>query len=116
MNVSVFCLSVCLSVFGWGVCVRGMGMMSPRSGREGDDGRGVVVEDGGAERDRGVRGGGLSDGYLPYRLAYLYDVASLGEIEVITLVHTVDLEYPDLHPSHIIHTERLAVAVCHTQL
>lgn len=79
-----------------------------------------MVEDGGrwwsGERDRGVRGGGLSDGNLPYRLAYLYDVASLGEIEVITLVHAVYLEHPDLHPCHIIHTERLAVAVCHTQL
>lgn len=81
-----------------------------------DEGPGVMMEDGGAERDRGVRGGGLSDGNLPYRLAYLYDVASLGEIKVITLVHAVDLEHPYLHPSHIIHTERLAVAVCHTQL
>ena len=90
-------------MFGWGVCVRGMGMMSPRRERDaaggGDDGRWWS-----GERDRGVRGGGLSDGNLPYRLAYLYYVASLREIEVITLVHTVYLEYPDLHPSHIIHT------------
>ena len=37
---------MCLSVFGWGVCVRGMGMMSPRSGRE-MTARGVMMEDGG---------------------------------------------------------------------
>lgn len=53
MIVSVF-LSVCLSVFGWGGGVCGMGMMSPRSGREGDDGRGVMMEDGGVERETGV--------------------------------------------------------------
>ena len=116
MIVSVFFIRVSFSVR-LGVCARGMGMMSPRRGR-GMRAAGVMVEDGGAERerDRGVRGGGLSDGNLPYRLAYLYDVASLGEIEVITLVHAVYLEHPDLHPCHIIHTERLAVAVCHTQL
>ena len=78
------------------------------------------MEDGGrwwsGERQGCEGRGGLSDGNLPYRLAYLYDVASLREIKVITLVHAVYLEYPDLHPSHIIHTERLAVAVCHTQL
>ena len=114
MIVSVCIIRVSFSVR-LGVCVRGMGddVSTPR---EGDEGAGVMMEDGGAERDRGVGGGGLSDGNLPYRLAYLYDVASLGEIEVITLVHAVYLEHPDLHPSHIIHTERLAVAVCHTQL
>ena len=103
MIVSVFFIRVSFSVRLGRVCARYGDDVSTL--RERDDGAGG--DDGrwwSGERDRGVRGGGLSDGNLPYRLAYLYDVASLREIEVITLVHTVYLEYPDLHPSHIIHT------------
>lgn len=50
MIVSVF-LSVCLSVFGWGVCARyGDDVSTQREMRGGA----VVVEDGGAERETGV--------------------------------------------------------------
>lgn len=53
MIVSVCIIRVSFSVR-LGVCARGMGMISPRSGREGDEGAGVMVEDGGAERETGV--------------------------------------------------------------
>ena len=56
MIVSVF-LSVCLSVFGWGGCARYGDDVSTL--RERDEGPGVMMEDGGAERDRGVRGEGI---------------------------------------------------------
>lgn len=46
---------MCLSEFGWGVCARYGDDVSTL--RERDEGPGVMMEDGGAERDRGVRGG-----------------------------------------------------------
>ena len=51
MIVSVF-LSVCLSVFGWGVRARYGDDVSTQ--RERDEGGGVMVKDGGAERETGV--------------------------------------------------------------
>ena len=44
------------SVFGWGVRARYGDDVSTQ--RERDEGGGVMVKDGGAERDWGVRGGG----------------------------------------------------------
>ena len=47
---------MCLSVFGWGVCARyGDDVSTQREMRV----AGVMMEDGGAERDRGVRGRGI---------------------------------------------------------
>ena len=48
---------MCLSVFGWGGCARYGDDVSTL--RERDEGPGVMMEDGGAERDRGVRGEGI---------------------------------------------------------
>ncbi len=58
MIVSVF-LSVCLSVFGWGVCARyGDDVSTLREKDEG--GGGVMMKDGGAERERqGCEGRGI---------------------------------------------------------
>ena len=49
---------MCLTVFGWGVCARYGDDVSTL--RERDEGRGVMVEDGGAERERqGCEGRGI---------------------------------------------------------
>ena len=47
---------MCLSVFGWGVCARYGDDVSTL--RERDEGPGVMMEDGGAERESGVGGEG----------------------------------------------------------